>query len=351
MDYKTFNNMNSIFRIYESLLGKTSDKVKRVGLDVIAMAGNEQSSDLRRFFGIPNWVKDPFSVDGNTLVANLSTGTTTVTSEYGPLSELIGNKFNKLRLYGLTLFRAMNFKDIVHTDIEAEEIRFDEDCTIEDVNIKTIPGPNKHYPIIMMYGNTVKDSTLEIDYSKVGESFGYIRSVGIPTFINVKSDSIPGIRIESRMVGESLIKDPRWGKIFEFGYKLGYRTTSLDKFRFTTIKSMDDLHKLVKSKQFRTRDYDQFPYRIKKGVKLADFLDISQFKNLKRVVVTNGIQDLIQITFEKVDSCPEKDSIVSKYPMSILIRERKEYIFGNPDLMLQEIPVTADGWRVLINGQ
>ena len=343
--------MNSIFRIYESLLGKTSDKVKRAGLDVVAMAGNEPSSDLRRFFGIPNWSKTPFSVDGNTLVANLGTGTSVVTSENGPLSELIGGKFNKLRLYGMSLFRDMNVKDTVHTDIEAEEIRFDDDCTIEDVNIKTIPGPNKHYPIIMVYGNTIKNSTLEIDYSKVGESFGYIRSVGFPTFINVKSDSIPGIRIESRMAGESLIKDPRWGKIFEFGYKLGYRTTFQDKFKFTTIKSMDDLHKLVKSKQFRTRDYDQFPYRLKDGAKLSDILDISQFKNLKRVVVTNGIQDLIQITFEKVDSCPGKDSIVSKYPMSILIRERKERILGNPNLMLQEMPVTADGWRVLINGQ
>lgn len=343
--------MNSIFNIYESLLGKTSDKVKRASLDTVAMAGNEPSSDLRRYFGIPNWSKNPFSVDGNTLVANLTTGTTVITSEHGPLSELIGSKFNMLRLYGLSLFRDMNVKDIVHTDIEAEEIRFDEDCTIEDVNIKTIPGPNKHYPIIMMYGNTVKNTTLEIDYSKVGESFGYIRSVGIPTFINVKSDSIPGIRIESRLTGEPLIKDPRWGKIFEFGYKLGYRTTFQDKFRFTTIKSMDDLHKLVKSKQFRTRDYDQFPYRLKNGAKLSDILDISQFKNLKRVVVTNGIQDLIQITFEKVDSCSEKDSIVSKYPMSILIRERKERILGNPNLMLEEMPVTADGWRVLINGQ
>lgn len=343
--------MNSIFKIYESLLGKTSDKVKRASLDTVAMAGNEPSSDLRRYFGMPNWVKDPFSVDGDTLVVNLSKGTTVITSEHGTLSELIGSKFNKLRLYGMSLFKDMNVKDIVHTNIEAEETRFDEDCTIEDMNIKTIPGPNKRYPIIMMYGNTIKNTTLEIDYSKVGESFGYIRSVGIPTFINVKSESIPGIRIESSLAAESLIKDPRWGKIFEFGYKLGYRTTFQDKFKFTTIKSMDDIHKLVKSKQFRTRDYDQFPYRLKNGAKLSDILDISQFKNLKKVVLTDGIKDLIQITFEKVDSCPEKDSIVSKYPMSILIRERKERILGNPNLMLEEIPVTADGWRVLINGQ
>jgi hypothetical protein len=344
--------MNSIFKIYESLLGKTSDKVKRASLDTVAMAGNEPSSDLRRYFGMPNWVKDPFSVDGNTLVVNLPTGMTNITPERGALSELIGNKFNKLRLYGLTFLSDMNVKDIIHTDIEAENIRLDADCTIEDVNIKTIPGPNKHYPDITLFGNTVRNTTFEIDYSKVGEAFGYIRSVGIPTFINVKSDTVPGIRIESPLCGgEPVIKDQKWEKIFEFGYKLGHRTSELDKFRFTTIKSMDDLHKLVKSKQFRTREYDQFPYRLKKGVKITDFLDVSQFKNLKKIVVVNSMKDMIQITFEKVDSCSEKDSIVSKYPVSILIKERKEYIFGRPDLMLKDVPVTADGWRVLINGE
>lgn len=344
--------MNSIFNIYESLLGKTSDKVKRASLDTVAMTGNEPSSDLRRYFEIPNWVKDPFSVDGNTFVVNLPKGTTNVTSGQGALSELIGNKFNKLRLYGMTFLSDMNVKDIIHTDIEAENIRFDTDCTIEDVNIKVIPGPNKHYPIITLLGNTVRNTTFEIDYSKVGDAFGYIRSVSIPTFVNVKSDTVPGIRIESPLVGgESVIKDQKWEKIFEFDYKLGYRTSELDKFRFTTIKSMDDLHKLVKSKQFRTREYDQFPYRLKRGAKITDFLDVSQFKNLKKIVVGYGMRDLIQITFEKVDSCSEKDSIVSKYPTSILMKERKEYIFGRPDLMLQEMPVTADGWRVLINGQ
>ena len=342
--------MNSIFRIYEGLLGKTSDKVKRVGLDMTAMVGNEESSDLRKFFGIPNSTKNPFSMDGDTLVVNLRMGTTVVTPEDGDLSKLIGNKINKLRLYGMTLFNGINIKDNIHTNIEAESIRFDKDCTIEDVNIKTIPGPNKHYPVIMVYGNTIKNSTLEIDYSKVGEPFGYIKSIGIPTFINVESDSVPEIRIESGLTGESVLKDHRWEKIFDFGYKLGYRTSSLDKFKFTTIKSMDDFHKLVKSKQFRIRDYDQFPYRIKRGAKLLDFLDVSQFKNLKKIVVANGIQDIILITFEKVDMCPQKDSIVSKYPMSILIKERNGHIIGNPDLMLQEIPVTADGWRVLING-
>jgi hypothetical protein len=343
--------MNSIFKIYESLLGKTSDKVKRAGLATVAMGGNEPSSDLRRFFGLPNWMKDPFSVEGNTLVVTLNS-TTNITSRNGALSELIGNKFNKVRLYGKPFLSDMNVKDIIHTDIEAEDIRFDEDCTIEDVNIKVIPGPNKQYPIITLFGNTVKNTTFEIDYSKVGESFGYLRSLSIPTFVNVKSDTVPGIRIDSPLCGgESIIKDKRWEKIFEFGYKLGYRISELDNFRFTTIKSMDDIHKLVKSRQFRTREYDQFPYRIKKGAKITDFLDVSQFKNLKKIIVVNSMKDMIQITFEKVDSCPEKDSIVSKYPVSILIKERKEYIFGRPDLMLKDVPVTADGWRVLINGE
>jgi hypothetical protein len=83
---------------------------------------------------------------------------------------------------------------------------------------------------------------------------------------------------------------------------------------------------------------------------LSDILDISKFKNLKQVVFTNHISKMFQITFEKVDLCSDNMSIVTKWPVSILIQQRKEYIFGRPDLMVKDVPVTADGWRVLING-
>ena len=341
--------MNSIFRIYESLLGKTSDKVQKASLESVAMAGNEPDSELRRFFIVPNWHKEPFSVDGKTFVYTVDKGSTPIWSPEKNLTDIIGNRFDCVRIRGLVSVEDTNVGVQIHKNLEAEEIRFDTNCVLEDVTIKTIAG-NKYYPIILLRENIVKNSTLEIDYSKAGESFGYIRSIGIPTFINVKSDTIPAIRIEANPFGDSIMTFDGWDKIFEFGYKLGYRTSELDKFKFTTIKSMDDIFKLCKSKQFRVREYDQFPYKLKKGAKLSDILDISKFKNLKQVVFTNHISKMFQITFEKVDMCSDKMSIVTKWPTSILIQQRKEYIFGRPDLMHKDMPVTADGWRVLING-
>lgn len=342
--------MNSIFRIYESLLGKTSDKVQKVNLESVAMAGNEPDSELRRFFTVSNWHKEPFSVDGKTFVYTVDKGSTPIWSPEKNLTDIIGNRFDCVRIRGLVSVEDTNVGVQIHKNLEAEEIRFDTNCVLEDVTIKTIAG-NKYYPIILLRENIVKNSTLEIDYSKAGESFGYIRSIGIPTFINVKSDTIPAMRIEANPFGDSIMAFDGWDKIFEFGYKLGYRTSELDKFKFTTVKSMDDIFKLCKSKQFRVREYDQFPYKLKKGVKLSDIIDISKFKNLKQVVFTNHVSKMFQITFEKVDMCSDKMSIVTKWPTSILIQQRKEYIFGRPDLMLKDVPVTADGWRVLINGE
>ena len=341
--------MNSIFRIYESLLGKTSDKVKRASLDTVAMAGNEPDSELRKFFCVANWQKDPFSVEGKTLVYNVDKGSTPIWSPEKNLTDIIGNRFDCVRIRGLVSVEDANVGVQIHKNLEAEEIRFNTDCVLDDVTVKTIVG-KKYYPIILLRENVVKNSTLEIDYSKVGESFGYIRSIGIPTFINVKSDTIPGIRIEANPFGDTIMAFDGWNKIFDFGYKLGYRTSELDKYKFTSIKSMDDIFKLCKSRQFKVREYDQFPYRLKNGAKLSDILDISKFKNLKQVVFTNHLNKMFQITFEKVDLCSDKTSIVTKWPMSILIQQRKEYIFGRPDLMLKDVPVTADGWRVLING-
>jgi hypothetical protein len=341
--------MKSIFGIYESILSKTKDRVKNTSLEIAADLGNEVGSELREFFNQPYSDRyKPFEVQGKTFVVKPYEPLINIKDQTKPLAEFIGTKYDKVKVNGVVSVINKDLGEYLYPTIEADEFRIGIGAIVDGVELIT-NSDGRRFPVINMVGNTIKDSRLEIDYSRT--KIGHIRSVGIPTFINVKSDSIPGIRIESRLTAESLIKDPCWGKIFEFGYKLGYRTTFQEKFKFTTIKSMDDLHKLVKSKQFRTRDYGQFPYRLKNGAKLSDILDISQFKNLKKVVMTDSIKDLIQITFEKVDSCPEKDSIVSKYPMSILIRERRERILGNPTLMLEEIPVTADGWRVLINGE
>lgn len=343
--------MNSIFRIYESLLGKTSDKVQKASLESVAIAGNEPDSDLRRFFRQPQTnMYEPFEVKGKSLIVH-PYNKIYLTGDEGKLTDIIGNKFDRLIIEGgLYCMDAFDIGKCLYPVVDAESFTLDYNCVVENVELTAVSYNNRSFPIIHIDGNTVKNSTLEIDYSKVGESFGYIRSIGVPTFINVKSDTIPAIRIEADPYGDSIMEFDCWDKIFEFGYKLGYRTSELDKFKFTTIKSMDDIFKLCRSKQFKVREYDQFPYKLKKGVKLSDIIDISKFKNLKQVVFTNHVSKMFQITFEKVDMCSDKMSIVTKWPTSILIQQRKEYIFGRPDLMHKDMPVTADGWRVLING-
>lgn len=340
--------MNSIYKIYEGLLSKTKTKLDKVKTDIQIDVMNEPDSELRKFFIEPNWVKTPYSTDGKTFVYKPNKNFQLLQSPDKSLVNIIGDNFDCFRINGGCVFRNVNVGKDVHTNIEIESVRFEEDCVLDGVTVKTIPATKYNlYPnIIIEHSTTVKNCTFEIDTSRVGEDYGALRFEGcVPTFINNKSETIKKVRVESGWK-TSIFDSPGWDKLFEFGYRLGYRQVSSGNFKYMNIKSIDELIKILKSKQFTTREYDQFPYRINPNFKLSDILDVTKFKSLKTVSFWERTK--IEIVFENINRCSESDSILALFPTYTLLQGNAA---SKRDVkqMLRDVPVTSDGWRVIVN--
>ena len=331
--------MNSIYNIYEGLLTKTSAKVNKVSLDIFAEIGNERDSDLRKFFGLSYTTSDVFSVEGTTLICIPERGRVIIPSEPdNPLTDIIGNKFDCLRIHGATRIQNTNIGKDIYTNIEAESIDFVDKCVLDGLTIKTIPATKSNiFPNIHIDENcVVKNCTFEIDTSRVGNNFGLLNFVGFPKFENCSSKTIEQVRCVEGWNGAKF--NNVWNNFFEFGYKLGYKKQTDTNFRYFKINSIDDIFALLKSKQFLFREYDQFPYKINRN--LSDIIDLTKFTKIKKVffVCPRG-----EIVFEKIDRVPPKESVAKTNTAYTLLQQR-----GNLNETFDDIPITGDGWRVVI---
>lgn len=331
--------MNSIYNIYEGLLTKTSAKVNKVSLDIIAELGNEHDSDLRKFFGLSYTSSDVFSVEGTALICTPERGRVIIPSEREtPLTDIISDKIDCLRIHGVTKFQNINIGKNIHTNIEAENITFADKCVLDGLTIKTIPATKSNiFPNIHIDENcVVKNCTFEIDTSRVGNNFGILNIVGFPKFENCSSKTIEQVRCGEGWNGAKF--NNVWNNFFEFGYKLGYKKQTDANFRYTKINSIDDIFTLLKSRQFLLREYDQFPYKI--NCNLSDIIDLTKFTNIKKVffICPRG-----EIIFENIDRVPPKESVAKTNTTYTLLQKR-----GNLNETFDDIPVTRDGWRVVI---
>jgi hypothetical protein len=339
--------MKSIFGIYESILSKTKDRVKNTSLEIAADLGNEVGSELREFFNQPYSDRyKPFEVQGKTFVVKPYEPLINIKDQTKPLAEFIGTKYDKVKVNGVVSVINKDLGEYLYPTIEADEFRIGIGAIVDGVELIT-NSDGRRFPVINMVGNTIKDSRLEIDYSRT--KIGHIRSVGIPTFINVKSDTIREIAISYHHFSNGptieIFADERWGKLFEFGYTLEQTTLRVDsKTRKVKIKNMMDIRKLVAGKLFYSKEYDQCPYRLKAGARLADLLDISQFEDLNFVIVDD---DKMNIAFEKVGKCPRMMASTSLLHILKQTQDIMEPGFTKDDIY-NNIPVTADGWRVVI---
>ena len=268
----------------------------------------------------------------------------TINTPSVPLTDLIGDRFDCLRVTSVINFYNTNIAEKIHTDIEAPQIHFQDDCVIDGVSIKLISSKScKIVPSISIGKNCpVHNTTIESDISTT------IHFNGIPNvFKNVKSSTITNIRVENREFGVNIFENEKLNNLFEFGYKLGYRPV-LDaaKYRSMSIDSLTSLEKLCKSNKFHSREYDQVPYRLKKGARLSDVIDISKFKSLKKVVFCR--MPAMEISFEHVDRCKSHDSAATRYPRCVLTSNVSKSS-TDPSMIFDEAPITEDGWRVIIS--
>jgi hypothetical protein len=193
------------------------------------------------------------------------------------------------------------------------------------------------------------NSRLEIDYS-VTKSALLQFSGDIPIFKNVKSDTIRKIEITDRRGIQfsnkklnaiaDIFGNKKWNDLFEFGYVLEEKKP--DYGIGIKIKSIKDLRKIVASRKFWLYEFDQFPYRLKKGVKLSDFIDISGFKDLHNIQIYDNKMNVLFINMKNASIKEFIGHVASslRQQVSLTVRTAIEDI---------PFPVTTDGWAVVIN--
>ena len=345
-------------RIYEGLLRGMDDTLATGNIEAAVIAANEPESEFRKMFGVSNWNEEPFSAteENSKLVFTINNEGSGVWADCdkGRLTD-ISSDITTIKCAGGIRIVAKN-NDIVDSlckTIIADNISVHQATEVKDVDLlaKNI-APKRIIPN-MQFDSSVKkvtNCTLELDYANTTAS--RIIFYNLPEFDNVRSNSVRYIDITDNPIKfngvkpQDLFSSARFKKLFDFGYELSY----VDDFVVQTsgkvaIKDMKGLRKLVTAKDFYNREFAEWPYRLKPGAKLSDFIDVSQFNNLSSITITDKKMGVL---FENVDNPHGKQHASYAYFTDMLKQTWEEKTGHTRHEIDNLIPVTADGWRVII---
>jgi hypothetical protein len=344
--------------LYEVMRGSLLDDIDDILSDgdekAPAIVANMQDSDLRTFFSIAARVETPFEFSDG--------GSTLIVKPQSRVLRPLDVKLNDFTIdnvdtlickSGLTYIWA-NPSERLCPCLKADSFHFNEFAAVTFKDMEIHAGNysgDKTFPNIFFNSGKASaeltNSRLEIDYSITKSAL--VEFIGdIPIFNNVKSDTVQRIEVTDRYhiqfsdKTKNVIANPfgnkRWDKLFEFGYDLEEKRPNYgNKIK---IKSMKDFRKLVASRNFWNYEFDQFPYRLKKGAKLSDFIDISGFKNLHNIQIHDNKMNVLFIN--------TKLSNIRSYVGHVSASLKQNVRITN---LIYDIPypITADGWMVIIN--
>lgn len=346
-------------RLYEGLLKGMEDTLESGNIEAAVIAANQHGSDARKLFKVPDYYESPFTVteENGKLVFTIDVGPNGIWCECPKMNmcDVLTDVDIIKSVGGIRIIAPDN--DIMEKlckTIIADNVSVHAATEVKDVELfaKNI-SPRRVIPN-MQFDTTVKKLTncrLEIDLTSSTAARAVFYS--IPEFDNVRSESIRYIDITGNPIkfngvkSNDIMSDARFKKLFDFGYQLDY----VDDFVTETpgsvaIKNMKDLRKLVTNKNFYNREFAEWPYRLKPGAKLSDFIDVSQFKDLYSITITDK---KMGIFFERVDDPWVKQHASYAYFIDMLKQTFKDKKKGHTRSDINDsIPVTADGWRVII---
>ena len=344
--------------IYEGLLKGMDDTLKSGNVEVAVIAANEPGSEFRKMFGISQYTESPFSTskDNGELVFTINTESmgVWVDCDNGRLSD-ISSDITTIKCEGGIRIVAKNndIADKLCKTIISDNISVHQATEVKDVELFAKNISSKRIIPNMQFDTTVKkviDCRLEIGIT----NSTHARAVfyNLPEFDNVKSESIRYIDITDNPLkfngvkSQDLFGNSRFKKLFDFGYELSYVDDFVvQKSGKVTIKDMKGLRKLVTTKDFYNREFSEWPYRLKPGVKLSDFIDVSQFDGLYSITITDK---KMGIFFEKIDDPHTKQHASYVYFTDMLKQTWEEKSGHKRNEIDNLIPVTADGWRVIV---
>ncbi len=352
--------------LYEGILADIEDTLSTSDDNIALVRANMPDSPLRKMFCINNMSKQPFTLNNKELIVSTESSGGTgqgsvqiVADEQNRLSDYIKNVESLKILVPCSIWCKDIDKDICKSIISPSIcIRSTRAGEINNVRLSAENiGKIKIIPKISIEVPNPKISNSVLDINTAMSSNGRLLCLGIPEFKNVLSNSIQVIDcaatkeiVFSGTKPLDMFEDKRWTNLFEFGYTLKYcagKNYNESDASTVNIKSMKDIKKLVTSKDFYNRTYNEWPYRLKPNVKLSDFIDISKFDKLERI---NIYDKRVTVVFEKLIGNWAKFSSAYKSAFTDILKITWDQMHPeyNKTNINKYIPVTADGWRVII---
>lgn len=354
--------------LYEGILADIEDTLSTSDDNVALVSANMLDSPLRKMFCINNgYIEQPFTLNNRELTVSTenSRGSNEINSvqivadEQNRLSDYIKNVESLKILVPCSIFCKDIDKDVCKSIISPSIcVRTTRAGEINNVRLSAeTVGKIRCIPKISIEVPNPKISNSVLDIDNAMSSNGRLLCLGIPEFKNVSSSSIQVIDCSSTkeivFAGTKpldVFANKRWANLFEFGYTLKYcagKNYNEAIASTVNIKSMKDIKKLVTSKDFYNRTYNEWPYRLKPNVKLSDFIDVSKFNKLERI---NIYDKRVTVVFEKLTGNWAKFNSAYQSAFTDVLKITWDPIHPeyNKTNISKYIPVTADGWRVII---
>jgi hypothetical protein len=335
--------MRSIYNIYESILDDIDVQMDKGFSDVSNSVFNDENSEMRKAFNISNVVKgDVFDVSGkeNDYILKVSADASVDLSNNN-LQKLVPG-LSTIIVDGLLKLNCSNPTKLTPNEVcnktTASTLAFYNVSSIDGVDLIAQRMPGSRYFSLISF-----DQTLEVisNCRLENHATNCIGFSKIPKFENVTSSSVFIINITRHTLASTKFWDKKlFEKLFETKYDIEYKLLTNNSINTTSIKSFKDIEKLVKSPEHYSREYLTDAIRLKPGVKITDFIDVSGFMNIEKIQISGDRWGMVFIREKMVDTTKN----LKMYHTNMSIGKK----YADWSNMNTSFPKTDDGWYVVI---
>lgn len=334
--------------LYESILSDMDDVLSSGDNTIDDIAINSAGSQFRMMF--PTIAEKPFEIikkNGNKIFRvnkNRRTSDWVYADSGYAISDVIKD-VDTVEIEGTaTIVCDENISKVLAKNIVSDRINIYKCKEFKDTNlIINNLNVSRFFASIVTFSKDLKCiSNCNIETKNSDNLFKLVFS-SLPELKNVSSNSINEIVItpstivfgDNKNLSNDIDSNTKLTNLFDFGYKVTYSDDAGD--LVFNIRNFKDIRKLIINHS-KIAKYDIWPIKIKSNAKLTNFLDVSKFSNLDKI----HINDLkIGILFIKSNS-KELPRVINTFKYNMLCKSHYT------DLNINDIPETADGWKVII---
>lgn len=352
--------------LYEGILADIEDTLEAGDDHVTNVMANSENSPLRKMFQA--YADTAFEIEGTknekilTVKAQGRAGKViSCDKALGKVSDTVAN-ISEIRIFGPADILGgadIDIKEYLAKIIIAPSISIHNTPIIKGVTfrVQKIAIADNGIPLIQFSKETQKliDCTIEVEPRTSMPSRAIFTR--IPEFKNVNSETVEEINIrfnsnkfnyDAQSFTDSIMANSNLTDMFEYGYELNYTNAKGDSKKIK-VKDLSTLRRMAAASDNSFRVYSEWPVRLNANARLSDLIDVSGFKNLRAITISD---DKFGICFENIRHSKNQKYGMAWQNMYSMLKERPVIISRrNADILedaIDKIPVTKDGWRVMI---